>query len=106
MTLTPITFVCEEPFTPPPPPERIYSGFNQYVRFLDELRSRTTQPIPVVHSLLRDALPLDGFSYQEWQGRDPAKQTAHGLYGLHQIGQLAGGECVSLFQSERYCYLQ
>jgi hypothetical protein len=52
------------------------------------------------------AAAIDGMSYQEWQGRDPAKQTAHGLYGLHQIGQLAGGECVSLFQSERYCYLQ
>jgi hypothetical protein len=52
------------------------------------------------------AAAISSLAFVEWQGTPPDRVGARGLYGLRGACGVIGAECVDLFSSEHYCYLQ
>lgn len=49
---------------------------------------------------------ITSLAITEWEASQGSDPGASGLYGQREIGCVAGASCVSLFASERYCYLE
>jgi hypothetical protein len=52
------------------------------------------------------AAAISELSFWEWNGTDCSIPGARGLHGRRDIGNLIGANCLEIFSSERYCYLQ